>query len=230
LIPFKELAVKAIRTIALLIVPALLIACNSAQSDWNKAESANTAAAFQDFLNHHPNDTHAQQARDRLQKIEDDEAWANAHQSNSLEAYQQYLQKQPNGAHVADAHTQVTALERAAAWKTAQSANTEAALQGFLQKYSQGPETDQAREQLKKLQSEGYRVELAKFKSEKEAEKSRDSLKGRFSGELHDVVVIPPNGAQKLHRVESAPMTEADAKSACAKLKKDHQHCEVVKS
>lgn len=221
---------KTIRTIALLIVPALLMACNSAQSDWNKAETANTAATFQDFLNQHPNDTHAQQARDRLQKIRDDQAWADAQQSNTLEAYQQYLQKDPNGAHVGDAHTQVTALERAAAWKTAQAANTESALQGFLQKYSQGAETDQAREQLKRLQSEGYRVELAKFKSENQAEKSRDSLKARFSSELHDVVVVPPNGSESLHRIESAPMTEADAKSACTKLKKEHQHCEVVKS
>jgi cell division septation protein DedD len=229
LIPFKELAVKTIHTVPLLILPALLIACNSAQSDWNKADTANTTAAFQDFLNQHPNDTHAQEARDRLQKIEDGLAWQDAQKSNTLDAYQQYLQKEPNGAHVEDAHTQVTTLERAAAWKTAQSANTESALQGFLQKYSQGSEVDQAREQLKKLQAEGYRVQLASFKDEKQAEKSRDSLKARFSSELHDVVIVPPNGSEKLERVESGPMTEADAKSACTKLKKDHQHCEVVK-
>lgn len=220
---------KIARIASLLIPTALLIACSSAQSDWNKAEAANTAAAYQDFIKQHPSDTHAQQARDRLQKIEDDQAWSDAQQANTLDGYQQYLQKEPNGTHVDDAHTQVTALNRASDWKTAQAANTETALQGFLQKYSQGPEVDQAREQLKKLQAEGYRVQLASFKDEKQAEKSRDSLKARFGSDLPDVVVIPPTGSEKLHKVASGPMTEADAKSACAKLKKAHQHCEVVK-
>jgi cell division septation protein DedD len=221
---------KIVHTVPVLILTAALFACSSAQSDWNKADAANTAAAFQDFLKQHPNDDHAQEARDRLQKLADEQAWADAQKGNTLEAYQQYLQKEPMGTHVADANTQVTALERATEWKTAQAANTEAALQGFLQKYSQGPEADQAREQLKKLQEEGYRVQLASFKDEKQAEKSRDSLKTRFTSELHDVVVIPPSGSEKLNRVDSGPMTEADAKSACMKLKKDHQRCEVVKA
>jgi cell division septation protein DedD len=229
LIPFKELSVKTIQTVPLFIATALLLACSSAESDWNKADTANTTAAYEDFLKQHPNDAHAQQARDRLQKMEDDKAWSDAQNSTTLEGYQQYLQKEPNGAHVPDAHTELTALERAAAWKAAQATNTESALQDFLKKYNQGPEADQARAQLQKLQSEGYRVQLATFRDQKAAEKSRDSLQARFNTELHDIVVIPPTGSDKLHRVASGPMTEADAKSACAKLKKAHQHCEMVK-
>jgi cell division septation protein DedD len=221
--------VKTIQTVHLFLAGALLVACSSAESDWAKADAANTAAAYENFIKQHPNDTHAQQARDHLQKIEDDQAWSDALKSNTLEGYQQYLQKEPGGTHVEDAHSQVTASERAAAWKTAQAANTQSALQDFLQKYSQGPEADQARVQLQKLQSEGYRVQLATFRDEKAAEKSRNTLKARLSGELHDIVIIPPTGSDKLHRVASGPMTEADAKSACAKLKKTHQHCEVVK-
>jgi cell division septation protein DedD len=222
--------VKTIQIATFFMLAAVLAACSSAQSDWNKADAANTAAAFQDFLKQHPYDGHAQEARDRLQKMADEQAWVDAQKSGSLEAYQQYLQREPNGAYAPDAHTQVTAFERAAAWKMAQSANTESALQGFLQKYAQGPEADQAREQLKKLQAESYRVELASFKDEKRAEKSRDRLKARFSSELRDVVVIPPNGSEKLTRVASGPMTEVGAKSACMKLRKDHQRCEVVKA
>jgi outer membrane protein assembly factor BamD (BamD/ComL family) len=220
---------RTMQSVSALIITALLLACSSAQSDWNKADAANTATAFQDFLKQHPNDDHAPQARDRIQKIQDDQAWEDAQKSGTLEAYQNYLQKEPSGTHVADAHTQETALERAAEWKSAQSANTEPAIQGFIQKYSQGPEVDQAREQLKKLQSEQYRVQLASFKDEKHAEKSRHSLEARLGNELHDLVVIPANSSDKLIRVDSGPMTEADAKSACTKLKKEHQRCEVVK-
>jgi outer membrane protein assembly factor BamD (BamD/ComL family) len=221
--------VKTRQTVLSLVVAAVLVACSSAESDWNKASTANTAAAYQDFLTRHPTGAHTQDAHDRLEKLNDDQAWSDAQQSNTLDAYQQYLQKEPNGAHAADAHSQIDALNRAADWKTAQAANTEPALQDFLKKYSTGPEVDQAQAQLQKLQSEGYRVELASFKDEKAAEKSRDSLKAKFGSELNDVVVIPPSGLEKQQRVASAPMTEADAKAACAKLKKAHQHCEVIK-
>lgn len=220
---------KIIQTVLSLVVITVLVACSSAESDWSKAAAANTAAAYQDFLSKHPTGAHAQDAQDRLQKIADDQAWSEAQQGNTLDAYQQYLQKQPNGAHATDAHSQVDALNRAADWKTVQAANTEPALEDFLKKYNQGPEVDQARAQLQKLQSEGYRVQLASFKDEKAAEKSRDALKARFGSELNDVVVVPPSGTEKQQRVVSAPMTEDDAKAACAKLKKAHQHCEVVK-
>jgi outer membrane protein assembly factor BamD (BamD/ComL family) len=217
------------KTVPLIIVSAVLAACSSTESDWNKAQAANTEAAYQDFLKQHPDGAHAQEAHSRIQKIEDDQAWSDAQKSNTLEAYQQYLQKEPNGAHTQDAQTQITSLERAAAWKNAQAANTQSALQDFLQKYSTGPEADQARAQLQKLQSEGYRVQLATFRKQNEAEKSRDSLKTRLASELQEVEVVPPAGSEKLYRVASGPMTEADAKSTCAKLKKAHQHCEVVK-
>jgi outer membrane protein assembly factor BamD (BamD/ComL family) len=221
--------VKIIQTVLSLVITATLVACSSAESDWSKAATANTAAAYQDFLAKHPTGAHVQDAQDRLQKIADDQAWSDAQQGNTLDAYQQYLQKEPNGAHATDAHAQIDALQRATDWKTAQAANTESALQDFLKKYSQGPEVDQARAQLQKLQSEGYRVQLGSFKDEKAAEKSRDSLKTKFGSELNDVQVIPPSGSEKQQRVASGPMTEADAKAACAKLKKAHQHCEVIK-
>lgn len=220
---------KTIQTIPLFIATALLIACSSADSDWKKADAANTTAAYADFLKQHPNDGHAPQAHERLQKIADEQAWSDAQKTNTLESYQQYLQKEPGGSHVPEANTQVTALGRAAAWKTAQAANTESALQDFLQKYDQGPEADQARAQLQKLKSANYRVQLGTSRDQKAAEKSRGSLQTRFNGELQDLVVIPPAGSDKLYRIASAPMTESDATSACAKLKKAHQHCEVVK-
>jgi len=94
--------VNTLKTIPLVCVIAVLVACSSTESDWSKAQAANTAAAYQNFLREHPGGAHAQEANDRLQKIQDDEAWSDAQQSNSLAAYQQYLQKEPNGAHGAD--------------------------------------------------------------------------------------------------------------------------------
>jgi hypothetical protein len=220
------------RTLAicsLIAAAAVLAACSSAESDWQKATAANTAAAYQDFLTQHPSDAHAQEARDHIQKLEDEQAWADAQKANTADGYQQYLAKEANGAHADDAHNQITALQRAEDWKTAQAANTEPALQDFLKKYTTGPEVDQANAALKKLQSEGYRVQLASAKDEKGADKSRDALQGKYGSDVPGLAVIPPEGSEKAYRVGSGPMTEADAKAACAKLKKAHQRCEVVK-
>lgn len=211
----------------LIAAAAVLVACSSAESDWKKADSQNTTAAYQDFLTQHPNDAHAQDARDRIKKLEDEQAWADAQKANTSDAYQQYLQKEPNGAHADEAHNQVAALERADAWKTAQAANTPAALQGFLQKYNSGPEVDQAKAALDQL--EGYRVKIGAFKDEKSAQKAQDEVQKRFGSDLPGLEVVAPTGAEKRHVVASGPMTEEDAKAACAKLKKAHQSCEVVK-
>lgn len=219
-----------LRPISMIALAAMLVACSSSESDWKKADTQNTVAAFQDFLSQHPNDAHATQAQARIQGLQDDQAWADAQKTNTTDGFQQYLSKFPNGVHAADARTQVAAIQRAAAWKVAQAANTMPALQDFLQKYGQGPEADQARAQLEKLKAEGYRVQLATFHSQKDAEKSLASLQSRDAAEVHSLVIIPPSGSEKLHRIDSDPMTLDDAKSACEKLKKAHQHCEVVKS
>jgi outer membrane protein assembly factor BamD (BamD/ComL family) len=206
----------------------MLAACSSSESDWKKADAQNTVAAYQDFLQQHPNDQHASQASQRIQALQDDQAWADAQKANTSDSLQQYLQKYPSGTHAEDAKTLMAGLERAAAWKVAQTANTESALQDFIQKYSQGPEVDLAKSQLEKLK--GYRVELAKSHSQKEADKTLASLKARDATEFHDLVVIPPSGSEKLYRIASGPMTEESAKSACEKLRKAHQHCETVKA
>jgi outer membrane protein assembly factor BamD (BamD/ComL family) len=208
---------------------ALLAACDTAESDWQKAQALNTEAAFQDFLTHHPSGAHSQEAHERIQALEDDQAWADAQKAGTADGYQGYLTKEPAGKHADEAHTQITALTRAADWKSAQATNTEQSLQDFIQKYSQGAEVDQAKAQLQKLQNEKYRVQLGSFHDDQAAEKARADLQTKFGNDLHDIVVIPPSGSSKTHEVGSGPMTEEDAKAVCTKLKKAHQHCEVVK-
>jgi outer membrane protein assembly factor BamD (BamD/ComL family) len=203
----------------------LLAACSSADADWKTADAAGTIAGYQSFLKDHPNDERDVKARERIQVLEDQQAWADAQKADTVDAVQQYLQKQPKGAHVSEAHDQVTALQRAAAWKVAQADGKEAALKDFLQKYSQGPEADQARAKLQEL--EAYRVQLASFRSKKQAEADSKRLQTRYGKILHEVVVV--STPKKLNYVSSEPMTLADAQSACGALKNEHQHCEIVK-
>jgi len=207
----------------------LLLACSSTEADWQQANSANTVAAYQDFLKQHPNGQHADEARNRIRSLEDDQAWMTAMNTNTEASYQQYLSAQPQGAHAQEARDHVTGLQRAAAWKQAEAEGTAPALQAFLEKYPQGPEADAARADLEKLNNQ-YRVQLAAFRSKRLAERDSARLKKRFAKVLHDVVVIPSTPQDKLNRVTSDLMSQADANSACAKLRREHQTCRVVKA
>ena len=229
LVQFEEIVVNILRGMALLTV-VVLVACSSAESDWKKADAQGTVAAYQAFLKDHPKNAHADQARDRIYALEDEQAWADSQKTNTQESFQAYLQNQPKGVHSAEAHDRIAALERSAAWKVAQTSATATALQEFLERYPQGPEADQARTQLQTLKAGEYRVELASFRSKHEAETVRARLQARYGKELREVTVVPATPPDNLHRVESAPMTLEVAQSMCAQLKKEHRHCEVVKS
>lgn len=224
----QETIVKIVRPMWLLMVAALL-ACSSQEADWKKADAQGTVTGYQKFLTDHPTSAHAEQARGRMQALQDEHAWTEAKNTSTAYSYKQYLDTQPNGIHAADAHDRITGLERAAAWKVAQADGKATALQEFLQKYPQGAEADEARAQLQKLNAASYRVQLGAFRSKKEAQRLRARLQAKYGNALHDVVVVAPTGRDKLNRVRSGTMSQEEARSACAKLKKAHQHCEVVK-
>lgn len=211
-----------------MITAGALAACSNPSADWQKANQTNTVAAYQQFIQQHPNDARVAQARDRINGLNDEQAWSAAQSANTLDGYQQYLQQNPNGMHAADAQDKVNGLQQDAAWTSAQSTNTAAAYQDFLQKYPNSSHAADAQDALKKLL--GYQALLYSTRSKTTADKLAQSLKAKYGNELQDVVVVPPTGKSKTLEVRSAPMTESDAKTACAKLKKAHQRCTVVKS
>jgi hypothetical protein len=204
----------------------LLVACSSTERDWQHAITTNTVAAYQDFLDKHPNTAQSSAAHDHIAALQDEQAWTAARQANAPEALQNYINDHSAGIHVAEAKSLIASNERSMAWTAASSANTLEALQGFLQKYPQGPEADQAKARL--AQISGYRVQLASLRSERSAEKVRDNLQGKYGDVLGSVIIVP-GATDSVHIVRSAPMGEGEANNACAKLKKDHQNCEVIK-
>lgn len=201
----------------------MLLACSSSQADWDQATAQGTAAAYQAFLNEDPNDPHAAEARQRMQTIQDGESWVTAQTANSVASYQQYIAAEPNGADVQEAHNQIMALQR---WQEAKNAGTSTALQDFLQKYPQGSEADQARAQLQQFD---YELQLGTYGSSQLADRARSRLQDKYGKDLQNVVAVPPSGKSKVYHVVSAAMTQNQANSACAMLRKSHQACEVMK-
>ncbi len=216
--------------VALALCGALaMTACSSVNKDWADASAANTVAAYQSFLDKHPGDPHAQDAKAYILALKDDAAWRTAQNNKSLDSYRQYLQAEPNGSHAQTARDQIAALERANAWKIAQSDGSSATLRAFEKRYPQGPETDQARQKLAALHS-SYRAELGAFHYERAAERKRSELQSRFSNVLKEVEILSPDSSNKRYQVMSGLMDHHEAASTCASLKRDHQNCEVVRA
>lgn len=128
---------------------AALAACNTANSDWNKAVATNNVAAYQMFLQRHPGDQHADNAQGRILALKDEHAWSQAQAANTIGAYQAYLTAESGGVHVGEAKYHITALQRASDWKAIPGDAPAATLQAFLAKYPQGPESNEARDRLK---------------------------------------------------------------------------------
>jgi hypothetical protein len=209
------------------VAALLLTACGSTQGDWNEARAANTVAAYESFIDKHPNTPQSVQAHQQIATLNDEQAWAVALAANTAEAFQTYLQEWPTGLYSGQAHDRIGSIERMNAWYAASAAGTTEALQDFLQQFPRGPEAAQARARLAKLT--GYRVELAAVRSEQQAEQTRDRLQGKYGDILGSVVVVPGADAGQ-HLVLSADMGPDEARSACAKLKDAHLSCEVIKN
>lgn len=208
-------------------VAVMLSACSSPNADWNKASAANTVAAYQGFLEHHPDDPRAQQARNRIDALKDGQAWDSAKSAATIEAYQQYLRQYPDGAHATDAQSGITALKESSAWQSAQTAGTASAYQAFLQNYPNAPQAGQAQTQINKLA--GYQLLLGTYRSQAAAQTAAKRLKAKFAGVLADVTALPAAGKSKTSEVRSSQMSQSAAQAACAKVRRAHQSCSVVK-
>jgi hypothetical protein len=214
---------------ALVFAAAVLSACNMmTESDWHEATHANTIAGYETFLQEHPGNKHADNARGRILALRDDQAWSAALASNSIAAYDGYLKAWSGGVHVGDAQYQITALQRADAWKAIQNNPSAASLQAFLAIYPQGRESNEARTKLAGF----YHLQLADARSAAAAERTRAELSRKFAKELSNIVVAAPLAAPdtlgSMYRVISGPMSQAAANSACATLERARQSCKPV--
>jgi hypothetical protein len=214
---------------ALVFAAAGLSACNMmTESDWHQATLANTVAGYEAFLQEHPGNQHADNARGRILALRDDQAWRAAQASNSIAAYDGYLKVQSGGVHAGEATYQITALQRASAWKAIQNDPSAASLQAFLAVYPQGRESNEARAKLAGF----YHLQLADERSAAVAERKRAELSRKFAKELSKIVVVAraagPNTSGSMYRVISGPMSQAAANSACATLERAHQSCKLV--
>lgn len=145
--PVKPLS----RYLGLLLIAAALGACSNPEDDFRAAEQAGTTAAWREFIQQHPDNALAGQARLRLDDLLEQQDWAKAQAAQSAEALRAYLQAHPMGPNADAALEQLLDLERRFIWQTAERAASREAYENFLLQYPDAPEADEARERIAAL-------------------------------------------------------------------------------
>ncbi len=204
-----------------------LVACSSSNADWQKASSQGTVAAYRSFIQHHPDDPRVQQARNRIESLQDKQAWEAAKSTGTEAAYQHYLSRYPDGAYTAEAQGALTGLKETSAWQSAKAAGTAAAYEAFVHDYPNAAQASEAQARIDKLA--GYQVELGRYRSANAANAAAKQLKAHFASLLTEVHVVAPSGAEKLTTLRSQQMSRAAALAACTQLRRARQSCTVVK-
>jgi cell division septation protein DedD len=79
------------------VLAGLATACGREQQDWRSAESADTAEAWQRFLEQHPGSELVNQARMRIAQLEAQRDFQYAERQGTVEAYRDFLTRHPSG-------------------------------------------------------------------------------------------------------------------------------------
>jgi hypothetical protein len=87
--------VMAVATWAALVA-LTVTACSHEAADWKSATLANTAEAYQGFLQQYPHSREATQAQARVTQLTEERDWQIASSVNTRDAYQQFMTQHPN--------------------------------------------------------------------------------------------------------------------------------------
>jgi hypothetical protein len=124
-------------------VSLLLTACNNPESDYRKAEQANTEQAYNDFIKQHGDSPLVGQAKAHIEH----NAYSDAQKTSTIAGYEKFLERFATGQLAQQAQFELESLELAQATKAATIPSWEA----FLQKYPKSTNSAQARQHLATL-------------------------------------------------------------------------------
>jgi len=136
---------------------------------WEAALEADTAYAYQLFIQDFPHSIHRPQAQMQLDAL-DEKAWQHAREEGTRSAIEAHLDQFPNGLHQVDAQIVLNEFDLAdteaerqrqeqerrdnEAWAQARAARTIAALDGYITDWPGGLHIDEAHELRRRLESE----------------------------------------------------------------------------
>src|SRR5450631_2234159 len=77
--------------VAIVLGALALSGCSREGADWKAATAADSAQAYQQYLQQHPKSANAAQAQARIQQIAEDRDWQAAAAADTRDAYEQFV-------------------------------------------------------------------------------------------------------------------------------------------
>jgi len=235
---------SAVLALAILMLSA---GCGGRQADWEAARKADSADAYQQFLQRYPDGDFTSQAKARIEDLKEEADWKAALATDTAAGYQQFLGLHPDGARADEARIRVENLNLAQApvdapqGSAGEAAPPTAVAPGKPAAPSKpvlAPKPAVASKPVAKPSNQiaaapagKYRVQLGAFSSATRARsewqaavKNHRTLLAGLSYTLDKVT----SGKNTLFRLQSTAVTESRARSICAALKTAKQDCVVV--
>lgn len=107
-------------------------------ADWKVCQEKRTLIAYQSFLKKYPEGAHAQEAREQITFLQEEEAWKTARNKKDINDYIQYRRDYPNGRYREQALEMIHELEEDQDWQKADQLNSVFAYETYLGKYPNG--------------------------------------------------------------------------------------------
>lgn len=232
--------------VAIVLGTLALAGCNRESADWKSANAADTAEAYQQFLQQHPKSANAVQAQARLQQIAADRDWQAAAAADTRDAYEQFVAQHTDSKWAQEARIRIEnfAQSGAAGAKTATAAvatagSPAAAEQPAPSQSAAGRGASTAKPSApsgasSKLASAGphdHFVQLGAFHSKARAQSEWKLLSAKYPSELKSLkphVVAGKSKSGPVYKLRVSVHSATDARGLCAKLKKHSQVCVPV--
>lgn len=232
--------------VAIVLGTLALAGCNRESADWKSATAADTAEAYQQFLQQHPKSANAVQAQVRLQQIAADRDWQAAAAADTRDAYEQFVAQHADSKWAQEARIRVEnfAQSGAAGAKSATAAVATAGSPAAAEppapsQSAAGRGASTAKPSApsgasSKLASAGphdHFVQLGAFHSKARAQSEWKLLSAKYPAELKSLkphVVAGKSKSGPVYKLRVSVHSATDARGLCAKLKKHSQVCVPV--
>lgn len=232
---------------ALLMAAILIAGCADPQKDWELAARDDSPETYLEFLAKYPDSEQADLARARIQALKVIRAWERADFKNSEAAYANFIAKHPDSEFVAEAESRINAIRRDRQWEQIGEDVSAQALEEFIASYPAAPQRVEAERMLAdiraaelaaiaaatpKERSGAFRLQLAAFRTPAAAERELRRLvklfPDAFFGPLRIETPADRRNDSGMFLVKTVPMSGAEARDVCERLRRRQQQCMII--
>jgi len=131
-----------------ILVPVFLcffvfFSCSAEKKDWKNAESENTIAAYEAYLETYPQGKYADSAKAGIEEL----VWQSSLKENNINSYEAYLETYPQGKYADSAKAGIEEL----VWQSSLKENNINSYEGYLKTYPQGKYADSASKKINEI-------------------------------------------------------------------------------